>query len=236
MIEGLKRIAEDMRELGLAALAHVNNARLTEDRWSGVLSVLQTAHAMEILAKARIAEEHPLLLFDSYPRPQKDKENKIIGEITVDQLSTKGRTIEWSDIVETLWLVAGIKSVDIQTFEKFGKIRNAIQHFGIAPGEQITYLMSLNFIYEMIDPFINECWDLYAVDFCQDNDDEVSEEENCSYWSFIKECLIQNEIRFLVSPRLAQNAAFWWEPVKEEPSKEYAKYIQAQIDKANLPV
>ena len=43
MKKELEQIAENMKELGLAALAHVNNIRLMEDRWSGILSVLQVA-------------------------------------------------------------------------------------------------------------------------------------------------------------------------------------------------
>ena len=45
MKKELEQIAENMKELGLAALAHVNNIRLMEDRWSGILSVLQVAHS-----------------------------------------------------------------------------------------------------------------------------------------------------------------------------------------------
>ncbi len=37
MKKELEQIAENMKELGLAALAHVNNIRLTEDKWSGIL-------------------------------------------------------------------------------------------------------------------------------------------------------------------------------------------------------
>lgn len=213
MREELAQIARDMRELGLAALSHVNNIRLTEDKWTGVLSVLQTAHAMEILAKARIAEEHPLLLFDTYPKPKKDKENKITNEMTIAQLSEKGRTIEWSNIIEMLWLVADIKTVDISAFNEFGEIRNAIQHFGIVPAEKkISYLTSLSFIYGVIDPFIHESWGLFAIDYCQDYREDS--EDNRDYWNYIREYLIRNEIAFKVSPTLAENKNFWWTSIK----------------------
>lgn len=117
-----------------------------EDRWSGILSVLQVAHAMEILAKARIAQEHPLLLFDTYPKPTK-RENRIINEMTLSQLSEKGRTIEWSSIIEMLWLVADMKTVDISAFNEFGEIRNAIQHFGIVSKEKRRFLSNFAPVY-----------------------------------------------------------------------------------------
>ena len=42
------------------------------DHWPE-LSVLQAAHAAEFLVKARIAEEHPLLVFERLPAFQKNK-------------------------------------------------------------------------------------------------------------------------------------------------------------------
>ena len=249
MKKELEQIAENMKELGLAALAHVNNIRLMEDRWSGILSVLQVAHAMEILAKARIAQEHPLLLFDTYPKPTK-RESRIINEMTLSQLSEKGRTIEWSSIIEMLWLVADMKTVDISAFNEFGEIRNAIQHFGIVSKEKsVSYLTSLQFIYGTIDPFINESWGLFAVDYCQDYHEDS--EDNSNYWNYIRECLIGNEIIFKVSPFLAENKAFWWSSIKVaeeftalaeesdfiepiEVSKEYYDAIKEQLQLYNV--
>lgn len=252
MKQELAKIANDMKELGLAALSHVNNVRLTEDKWAGILSVLQTAHAMEILAKARIAEEHPLLLFDTYPRPKKDKENKITNEMTIAQLSEKGRTIEWSSIIEMLWLVADIKTVDISAFNEFGDVRNAIQHFGIVPAEKnVSYLTSLSFIYGVIDPFINESWGLFAVDYCQDYHEDS--DDNCNYWNYIREYLIRNEIAFKISPVLAENKSLWWSSIKVdgtelnvsddeigfaepiEVSKKYYDMVEAQLQAYMAP-
>ena len=76
MLETLKSIPDDMRELGLAALSHANRIEPQTDKWAE-LSILQVAHAMEILIKARIAEEHPLLVFDKLPKPTKNNINEI---------------------------------------------------------------------------------------------------------------------------------------------------------------
>src|SRR5690242_8785771 len=67
----LKGIWEHIRDLGLGALAHANRhaayAAMENPRWPD-LSVLQAAHSAELLIKARIAQEHPLLIFEQLPR------------------------------------------------------------------------------------------------------------------------------------------------------------------------
>ena len=67
----LRNVAENMRELGLGALTHANRHAayqdIVNDKWAE-LSVLQAAHAAEILIKAKIAEEHPLLIFEKFPK------------------------------------------------------------------------------------------------------------------------------------------------------------------------
>ena len=60
-------IDDHMKELGLGALTRGMRLSLYSDQnnphWDD-LSVLHAAHAAEILIKARIAAEHPLLIFD----------------------------------------------------------------------------------------------------------------------------------------------------------------------------
>ena len=56
-------ISTDMLSLGLGALAHANYhsgyTTDTNDKWAE-LSVIQAAHAAELLVKARITKEHPI--------------------------------------------------------------------------------------------------------------------------------------------------------------------------------
>ena len=157
---------------------------------------------------------------------------------------------EFESIIEMLWLVADMKTVDISAFNEFGEIRNAIQHFGIVSKEKsVSYLTSLQFIYGTIDPFINESWGLFAVDYCQDYHEDS--EDNSNYWNYIRECLIGNEIIFKVSPFLAENKAFWWSSIKVteeftalaeesdfiepiEVSKEYYDAIKEQLQLYNV--
>ena len=212
MLETLNSISIDMRELGLAALSHANRIEPQTDKWAE-LSILQVAHAMEILIKARIAEEHPLLVFEKLPKPEKNGASEIVDELTISKLSEKGHTIEWSSLLDTLWAVNNVKSIDFTKFNKFGKIRNCIQHFGIPPTDRaVSHLTSLQFIYNVIDPFINECWGLFAIDYCQDfNQDN---ENNSEYWNYIRMYLLNNEITFKVSPTLFEYKDLWWRGIK----------------------
>ncbi len=208
MLEDFNKISEDMKELGLAALSHANRIEPETDKWAE-LSILQVAHAMEILIKARIAKEHPLLIFEKLPKPKKNPAGEIDDELTISTLAAEGRTIEWSSLLDTLWATNNIKTIRKEAFNQFGKIRNSIQHFGIPPAdENVSYLTSLRFIYDVIDPFLKECWGMYAIDYCQDFDPDS--EENDKFWEYIRLYLLRNEIAFSVSPQLYERKDFWW--------------------------
>jgi hypothetical protein len=69
----LKGVWEHMRTLATGALAHANRHSCYADPqapWWQELAVLQAAHAAELMLKARVAQEHPLLIFDQLPKPQ----------------------------------------------------------------------------------------------------------------------------------------------------------------------
>lgn len=208
MMDELQEIYKDILALGLAALSHVNRIEVQTDKWTE-LSILQVAHATELLVKAEIAKEHPLLIFDKLPTPTKNGTGEIVDDLTLSELSEKGRTIEWSSLLEMLWASKGVKMINTAKFAKFGRIRNSIQHFGIAPpNENISYLTYLQFIYEVIDPFLYTYENLYAIDYSQDFD--PSDENNTPYWNYIRKYLLENEIVFSVSPRLYEFKDKWW--------------------------
>jgi hypothetical protein len=64
-------VGEHIRDLGLGALSHANRhaayAAVKNPKWPE-LSVLQASHAAELLIKARIEQEHPLLIFEQLPK------------------------------------------------------------------------------------------------------------------------------------------------------------------------
>jgi len=179
-----------MLRLGLGALAHANwHAAYyshENDQWNE-LSVLQAAHAAEILIKARIAEEHPLLIFEQLPKAREEGQ-----KISFLRLLGDGRTILYRDLPDRLWATTGIHLADLENFKEFGFLRNMVQHFA-APTEIDLSQRTLEFIFGVIDPFINQCWDEFAIDFNEDHEP----------YEYFAPVLLAREIEFLVSPECA---------------------------------
>jgi hypothetical protein len=185
----LERVSEHMLELGLGALAHANwHANFVSNHnnsWPE-LSVLQAAHAAEILIKARIAQEHPLLILEKFPSSQGQTNNFL----KLQHLFENSTTIQYQGLPERLWATTGIKLEKLEKYRVFGKLRNSIQHF--APPQEVDFCeKTIDFIYDVIDPFINKCWGLYAIDY---NEDALEER------GWLIESLISREVIFLVSP------------------------------------
>lgn len=197
MDQNLRNIHENMINLGCGSLRHANYLGhfydMVNDYWEE-LSVLQAAHACEIFLKARLAQEHPLLIFDTIPKST-SKHVDSSGLLNFESLLQDGRTIDYSELPEKVWAATGLKFTpqQLQIYRDFGYLRNKIQHFASPKGEiqsQIT-----NYIYGFIDPFINSQWGLYAVDFC----DDTEQYEN------LVPTLACDDVEFLISPGLGGN-------------------------------
>lgn len=213
----LKKVSEHMLALGLGALAHANwhaNYMSFENEKWAELSVLQAAHAAEILIKARIAEEHPLLIFKDLPRSTQVDSDFL----EIKHLFENAKTIQYSELPERLWATTGIKMENLKKYEFFGKLRNSIQHF--APPLDIDFsLEALEFIFEVIDPFINTCWNLYAIDYNEDDEPYI----------YLIEGLVIRGVKFLVSPDYAAeliNVDFDWPENKPDYEKEMKKRFE----------
>ena len=163
MDHSLKSVHENMIRLDLGALAHANWTSAffswESDVWSE-LSVVQAAHAAEILIKARIALEHPLLIFERIPRL--DAGGKDL--LSFEKLLTEGRTYQYVDLPHRLWATTGIVLPSTDNFLEFGRLRNAIQHFATSLDIDLSQ-RTLDFIFSVIDPFINSCWGYFAIDY-----------------------------------------------------------------------
>jgi hypothetical protein len=193
--EQLRRIHEHMRGLGLGALAHANTHACFyshDNLWWAELSVLQAAHAAELLIKARIAEEHPLLIFEQLPKARTESGQLL----SLQDLVQTARSYQFSDLPDRLWAVSGLKLSNGERFRTFGRLRNAIQHFAVPEGVDVT-AESILFIYEVVDPFINDCWGLFAVDFNEDTEPE-----------YLVQGLIARAVRFRVSPSVAEREKY----------------------------
>lgn len=212
----LEGVWKDMCNLGLGALTHANRhaayLSIENDMWEE-LAVLQAAHAAEILIKARIAQEHPLLIFEKLP-PMSE------NEMSINDLFEKGKTIDWSDLPSRLWATTGIVLPNLSIYKDFGKIRNGIQH--LVPqrsNPQMASIKTLEFIYSVIDPFINDCWGLYAIDY----------DEDYEPYFYLTSSLINNGIYFLVSKEAADCVQDWnvdWTKTKHTYHEEMNRRIE----------
>ncbi len=161
LMRELEPVHQHMLALGLGALAHANwhsNYHSFENPHWADLSVLQAAHAAEILIKARIAQEHPLLIFDTLPKPDSATESTL----GLKELIEEGKTFQYSELPARLWAVTGITLPNLEKYRSFGRLRNAIQHFA-SPQDLNVSQETVSFIYSVIDPFINSCWGLFAM-------------------------------------------------------------------------
>ena len=67
----------------------------------------------------------------------------------------------------------------------------------------------MRFVFEVIDPFLHECWGLFAVDYDEDYDPYI----------YFVQALVGREILFLVSPEAAKRFKYWdvdWSTVSKE--------------------
>jgi hypothetical protein len=216
--KSLVRVHEHMLGLALGALAHANwhaNYYSMENEYWNELSVLQAVHAGEILIKARIAQEHPLLIFENLPKAKDDE------SLSFRRLVEEGRTFQFTDLPDRLWATTGIRLPGLDRYRQFGRLRNAIQHFTV-PLQVDVADETIRFIYEVIDPFINKCWRLYAIDYNEDHEPYV----------YLVEGLIRREVRFLVSPDAAKHVK-WLELDWPEGDRAYRKEMEKRFEKAH---
>lgn len=209
----IKGVAEHILDLGCGALAHALRhamyAPMLNSRWPD-LSVLQAAHAAELFVKARIAEEHPLLIFEQLPKPSEQNPS-----LSIKTLFEGGRTYQWAELPARLWATTGLRLRDEKAWSDFGKLRNTIQHFA-SPNRNLQRA-ALEFVFGVVDPFINECWNLYAIDFNEDFD----------HYEHVFESLLEGKYRSLVSPDSVEHV----EPLLEqlEITAEVRAYFDDQI-------
>lgn len=143
-----------MRKFGLCLLARgIRNVALAEmgAPFAHAMGVIQVAHGAEILIKARIADEHPLLIFEKLP-----KEASAAGShLSIEDLF-QGRSIQFFDLPDKLWATTGISIPDRQLFESFGKLRNKIQHLAV-PAKDLPR-PTLRFAFKIMEPLIELFW------------------------------------------------------------------------------
>ena len=185
MHETLKSIPEKILYLGLSSLKQaITSSTLYNPRGSNedVIAILNAAHAGELIFKALIAKEHPLLIFRNLHEINKSDEYAL----DIYQLLEKGITHDFSKLPNVLFACSGIKVPDIESFNTIRKVRNQIQHF-IEPDLFNYSEISLNFIFKNLDPLLREHFDLYAIEYHTDE-----------FYDHIVSALIAHQLTFSI--------------------------------------
>jgi len=171
-LEIKEQLSNHMKFFGIHMLAKgLVNATFNEHHnpYGHSMSVVQVAHGAELIIKARIAEEHPLLIFTALPKSI----NSIDTHLGIEDLLNKGKTIMYSELPERLWSTTGNKISNIELFNQFGDIRNQIVHLGV-PNIDVSDL-ALQFGYGIIEPLVNEWWDDTILNYATEYDDAYLE-------------------------------------------------------------
>lgn len=190
----LRSIPEKILESAQGALAQANTHAAFFDpgneHW-GNMSVLNAAHAGELVMKAMIADTHPLLVFKNVF----DLDDGISAELDISRLLAKAKAHDFQHLPAILWAVRAIRIPDKESFDRLRLLRNAIQHFyhpeGVDDLGEAARDASLNFIYNNIDPLLNEYFGLYAIEFHEDH--------HVGY-DYLVGCLIAREQKFSMPP------------------------------------
>lgn len=174
MHKDLGGISEHMKELGLGILAQAQKnacfGSYENTLDEGIFGVLQAAHSCEIIIKSIIAEQHPLLIFSNLPSSQSH------DQLDIESLFEKGQTITYSKLPEILWAATGHKIKNSEKYVKFGRLRNNIQHFSYPKNVDFSQ-ETIEFIYQVIDPILNDFWGIHAVEYCDILSAEEDKEE-----------------------------------------------------------
>lgn len=165
-----RQVADHMKFFGFQVLGRaIYDATFNEMMrpFAHVLSVVHAAHGAEMILKARIAQEHPLLIFNQYP-----KSNKTGGMLGIQELFELGRTVMYADLPEVLWATTGYRIKELERFKKFGALRNGLVHFGVSENFEAAD-ETLKFAFEVLDPIAHDLFNESFVEYCAEWDEVI---------------------------------------------------------------
>jgi hypothetical protein len=187
MDSDVTKIADHMNFFGQSLLGHSLEhsvfSAMGNVFWSA-FGVLHAAQAAEILIKAAIAKEHPLLVFSELPKLGKKESDRI----TIEHLLEEGKTVQYSKLPDILCASTGYKIENLERYKTFGLLRNQIQHLAV-PDSDLSK-ETLLFVVEVIDPLFKHFWNERVFDDLIVDDTYVYEE------GFLKEALDEHGISY----------------------------------------
>lgn len=161
MQQSMRDVPRNMRKTGMLLF---RDAFMEAAHGEKLLCVVHAAHAAEILLKARIAQEHPLLMFSKLPPLKGDSKNNI----GIIELIEKGRTLGYEELPSQLWATTGIKIDRLNQYKEFGEIRNQIIHLSMSSAEKLDEL-TLLYSLELLDPLVESFWGRSVFDFIKND-------------------------------------------------------------------
>lgn len=168
-----REVAEHMRDFGMAILGRATYDLTFSEMmapYKHAMAVGHAAHGAEIVLKARIAQEHPLLLFSHLP-----KSTSTQDQLTISELFEHGRTVEFNVLPEVLWAATGIRMANVKQFQDFGKLRNKIIHFAVPNVDY--HEEALKFLFDVMEPLTQSFWNVSIVPYAGTWDDYVWEDD-----------------------------------------------------------
>ncbi|MEA5580462.1 hypothetical protein VB620_03790 [Nodularia harveyana UHCC-0300] len=162
MDQSMRDVPRNMRKTGMLLFRDAFMEAVHNDK---LMCVVHTAHAAEILLKARIAQEHPLLIFSQLPTLD-EKSNDTLGLI---ELLEKGRTLSYSELPSRLWATTGIKIERLKQYQEFGKLRNQIIHLSTTNTEKAPDDLTLLYSLQLLDPLVESFWGRSVFDFIKND-------------------------------------------------------------------
>ena len=221
-MEHIDNIPNRILKLGLAALAQANTQAVYFDpgvEETDALSVINAVLAGELIIKAVIAKQQPLLIFKNlFQLGPADTE-----EITVERLLRSGKTYTFGELPNLLWTCTGNQISDYEVFREIQNVRNSLTHF-CRPDHTNLNLLSLNFIYGEIEPLLYDHFDYCAIE--HHNDTSVD-------YSYVVNCLIHNEVLFIVPKGFRTSEINIEDELNSAPSK-YADEMRRRIKLAAI--
>jgi hypothetical protein len=176
------KIAPHMKDFGLCLIA----GSLVDVSYNQMMrpivhatAVTRCAQGGEIAIKARIAQEHPLLIISKIPKP-------CVAEDLFDIESMFSRqTVKYEDLPDLLWASTGHRMEKSEQFKEFGKLRNKITHFAV-PNVDLPEC-TLRFAFDVMVPMIHTFWNHDIFDSVREYDEEGEQ--------VIRECLKRYDIK-----------------------------------------
>lgn len=152
----MKDVPKNMRRTGMLLF---RDAFMEAVSSSNSMCVVHTAHAAEILLKARIAQEHLLLIFSKLPNADFKQD-----ALTLSNLLENGQTFSYAELPNRLRATTGIKIEQLDKYLEFGQLRNQIIHFSMANADNLDVL-TLRYSLEVLDPLVECFWGKSVIDF-----------------------------------------------------------------------